>query len=180
MSTLAAGKLRVFAVAGTAALGIDQFAKAWFFAQPPSVPGSPVLSLFGENLSVMPRQSSEFAFGLLKDWPPAGQDAFLVLVALIFAGLVVSFYRGLGSAEHMNAFALGLLVGGGLGNLADWWFRGAGLALFRLGGGPEGSALFFSPADGFVLFGLVLLGAELLVAEGAARAKTHAPIETED
>lgn len=180
MSGLSAGKLRIFAVAGTAALGMDQFAKAWFSARPSAIPGSPGFSFFGENLSVMPRQSSEIAFGLLRDWPSAGQDAFFVLVALVLAGLVLSFYRGLGSGEYVNAFALGLLVGGGLGNLADWWFRGAGLAIFRLGGGPEGSALFFSPGDGFILTGLVLLGVELLVAEGAARAKTHASIETED
>jgi signal peptidase II len=164
--------LRWLISAGLLAFLFDQFTKAFLLAHFFRDPAVPVLSLFGGRLSFIPTQSLTLAFGLTGEWPRSGQMAFLGLIALLILGVGVALYRGLSRGEWVNALALGLVLGGGAGNLTDELFRGAVIEIMQFGGTDPSAWTRFNFADGFILMGLVVLVVELLVAEGASRVGT--------
>lgn len=149
---------------------IDQLSKAFLLAHHANDPAAPILSFFGGKLSFIPTQSLTLAFGLTGGWPRPGQIAFLGLLVLLIAGVGFALYRGLARGEWVNALALGFVLGGGAGNLADELFRGAVIEIMQVAGGDPEPWSRFNFADGFILIGLIVLVVELLVAEGASRA----------
>lgn len=149
---------------------VDQLSKAFLLAHFAHDPAAPILSFFGGQLSFIPTQSLTLAFGLTGEWPRPGQIAFLCLLGLLIAGVGFVLYRGLARGEWVNALALGLVLGGGVGNLADELFRGAVIEIMQVGGGDPEPWSRFNFADGSILIGLLVLVVELLVAEGASRA----------
>ena len=175
MSERVPRKLRAFVLAGTCALAMDQLSKQWLLGRASEDPNAAVFSFFGGTLSVALQESAHFAFGLLTSGSSLGRGIVLGVVALVLVGVAVSLYRGLGFRDRANALALGLVVGGGLGNLVDGGFRGAGLAIFVLDAGTAGRSWSLNLGDVFILAGIALLGVELLVAEGAARARSALP-----
>jgi lipoprotein signal peptidase len=162
-------KLRWLFVGGSFVVLLDQLAKRGKLASLGADPGVPIFTFWDERLSFIPTQSFTLVSGLLAGWPRPGQ---IVLVGFIAAGVAVlasAFYRGLAPGESMNAFALGLVVGGVVGNLADVFLHGGAVEVLGAAGVDPG--LRFNFADGFIALGLVILVVELLVAEGALRAR---------
>jgi signal peptidase II len=115
-------------------------------------------------------RNSGAAFGLFADAPQAVRLPFFISVALIAVGIIISFYRKLSPGDRLAALALGLILGGALGNLSDRIFRQEVVDFlhFRLWRGyawPD-----FNVADSAIVVGVGLLVLELLASEGEQRA----------
>jgi signal peptidase II len=169
---LSANSWRLFAAA-LLALVLDQGSKGWLLAHPLPEGGARTFSFFGKSLSLIPTENLTLVFGLLADWPNAAQTAFLVFAGLLLLVVALAFFHSLGPGEGANVVALGLLLGGGMGNLMDWGFHGAFIEIAHFRGFDASSSSNFNVADVCIGAGIVLLMVELLVAEGASRAGEH-------
>ena len=89
----------------------DQLTKAWLVSVLP-VPGDR-LSLVGDYARLVHSQNSGALFGLFKD-----QALLFGLVSIGVVGLIV-WYHGSSGRNTLLSLALGLLLGGALGNLID-------------------------------------------------------------
>jgi len=117
------------------------------------------------------------AFGLFASAPKTPRLAFFIGVAIVAIGIIVSFYRQLSPGDRLASLALGLILGGALGNLVDRIFRHEVVDFlhFRLWRGyswPD-----FNFADTSIVIGVFLLVLELLAIEGEQRA-TEDPDES--
>jgi signal peptidase II len=109
------------------------------------------------------------AFGLFSDAPQVYRLSFFISVSLIAVGIIVSFFRKLSPGDRLAALALGLILGGAIGNLIDRIFRQEVVDFlhFRLWRGyswPD-----FNVADSAIVVGVGLLVLELLASEGEER-----------
>ncbi len=110
------------------------------------------------------------AFSLFADGPEPFRRIFFLVASALAVVLVISFYRRLAPGERFPALALGMILGGAVGNLTDRVFR-AGEVVdflhFRLWSGytwPD-----FNVADSAIVVGVLLLVLELLATEGESR-----------
>ena len=103
-----------------------------------------------------------------------GVSGVLAVVAAGLCGGVLD-HRHLRASTRLNGVALGLVLGGGMGNLWDRMVRGEVIDFlhFKLWG--PWSFPDFNLADVFIVSGVGLLMIELLVSEGLARAEAIAP-----
>jgi len=112
------------------------------------------------------------AFGLFADAPQQYRLIFFVSVSLIAVGIIIAFYRKLSPGDRLAALALGLILGGAVGNLVDRIFRQEVIDFlhFRLWRGyswPD-----FNVADSAIVVGVGLLILDLLASEGEQRASS--------
>ncbi len=110
------------------------------------------------------------AFGLFADAPQVYRLGFFISVSLVAVGIIITFYRKLSPGDRLAALALGLILGGAIGNLIDRIFRQEVVDFlhFRLWRGyswPD-----FNVADSAIVVGVALLVLELLASEGEQRA----------
>ena len=110
------------------------------------------------------------AFGLFQDVPPAISQKFFVGVTVVAIAIILQFFRKLAPGERLSAVALGLILGGAVGNLIDRVCLGEVVDFlhFVLWGGyvwPD-----FNLADTWIVVGVSLLVIELLASEGEERA----------
>ena len=110
------------------------------------------------------------AFGLFADGDPQVRMWLFIGVSIVAVGIVFSFFRQLAPGDRLSALALGLILGGAVGNLGDRVVRGEVVDFlhFRLWRGyawPD-----FNLADTFIVVGVGLLVLELLATEGESRA----------
>ncbi len=113
------------------------------------------------------------AFGLFSDAPQLSRMIFFISVSLIAVGIIISFYRKLSPGDRLAALALGLILGGAIGNLIDRIFRQEVIDFlhFRLWRGyswPD-----FNVADSAIVVGVGLLLLELLASEGEQRVSAN-------
>jgi len=163
-------KLRTLLLTLGCVVPLDQATKAWVATHVP--PGSmatsiPVIDGF---FYITHARNPGAAFGLLVDWRAEWRLLVFIGVATVAAIVILSFYRSLAPGERFNAMALGLILGGSLGNLIDRVVRGEVIDFlhFRLWGGltwPD-----FNVADSCIVMGVGGLIIELLASEGASRA----------
>ncbi len=111
------------------------------------------------------------AFGLFSDAPQVYRLTFFISVSLIAVMIITAFYRKLAPGDRLAALALGLILGGAVGNLVDRIFRQEVVDFlhFRLWRGyswPD-----FNVADSAIVVGVGLLVVELLASEGEQRAR---------
>jgi signal peptidase II len=110
------------------------------------------------------------AFGLFASAPKVPRLVFFIGVSIVAVGIIISFYRKLSPGDRLASLALGLILGGAMGNLADRIFRQEVVDFlhFRLWRGyswPD-----FNVADTAIVIGVGLLVLELLATEGEQRA----------
>ena len=111
------------------------------------------------------------AFGLFAGAPVGIRLGFFVGISLVAVVIIVSFFRKLAPGDRLAALALGLVLGGAVGNLIDRIVRGEVVDFlhFRLWGGyswPD-----FNFADSSIVVGVAILVLELLASEGESRAR---------
>ena len=109
------------------------------------------------------------AFGLFSDAPQLYRMIFFISVSLVAVGIIVAFYRNLSPGDRLAALALGLILGGAVGNLIDRIFRQEVIDFlhFRIWRGyswPD-----FNVADSAIVVGVGFLVLELLASEGEQR-----------
>lgn len=96
---------------------VDQLTKWWALEALRDAP----IQVIGEFFELSLTRNSGAAFNLLQ-----GAGSILALLAVI---VVVVIVFAVGSArDRLSTFALGLVLGGAVGNLLDRLFRGEGLA----------------------------------------------------
>jgi signal peptidase II len=111
------------------------------------------------------------AFGLFKDL-----GAVFIVVPLIISGVILYYVRRLRADQKFMALALGLTLGGALGNLIDRVRLGHVIDYFDIGVGTLRNASNF--ADWSIVLGVILLGVATLL-EDRKRKKDPAPAASE-
>ena len=160
-------KARLFVGASTVALVIDVLTKIWVDTHMSFADRIEVIAGFFYITHVRNRGA---AFGLLADAPEAVRVFLFIGVTIVAIGLILSFYRRLAPGDRLAALALGLILGGAVGNLIDRVFRGGEVVDFLhfiLWSGyvwPD-----FNFADTWIVTGVGLLVLELLASEGETR-----------
>jgi len=100
----------VFLVTAGLVVILDQLTKAWLVA---NVSPGDVVTVVGEYLRLVLHQNSGALFGLFRD------NALLFgIVSLGVVGLIVGYHARAGRSLYLS-IALGLLLGGAIGNLID-------------------------------------------------------------
>jgi signal peptidase II len=98
-----------FGIAGTVVV-LDQLAKSWLVAN--VTPGE-VVEVVGDWIRLVFSQNSGALFGLFRD-----NAVLFGLVSLGVIGLIVAYHGRSGRSLYLS-IALGLLLGGAVGNLVD-------------------------------------------------------------
>ncbi len=110
------------------------------------------------------------AFGLFSDAPQLLRLTFFISVSLVAVGIIISFFRKLSPGDRLAALALGLILGGALGNLVDRVFRQEVVDFLHFRLWRDYSWPDFNIADTTIVIGVALLVLELLASEGEKRA----------
>ncbi len=109
------------------------------------------------------------AFGLFSDAPQLYRLTFFISVSLIAVWIIIAFYRKLSPGDRLAALALGLILGGAVGNLIDRFFRRDVIVFLHVRLWRGGSWPDFNVADSAIVVGVGLLVLELLASEGEQR-----------
>ncbi len=160
-------KLRILIVTLLVTIPLDQASKIWIDSELTYADRIPVLEGFFYITHV---RNPGAAFGLFNDGPPLLRMTLFVGVSIVAILIVLSFFRRLAPGEKLSSLALGLILGGAVGNLIDRVTRGEVVDFlhFRLWHGyswPD-----FNFADTFIVVGVALLVLELLATEGEGAA----------
>jgi signal peptidase II len=134
-------------------LVLDQLTKAWLTSN--LSPGE-VMSVIGDYVRLVYSQNSGALFGLFRD------NALLFgIVSIVVIGLIVAYQRQVGSSLYLS-IALGLLLGGALGNVTDRLRLGYVVDFVDIGIGAL-RWYTFNVADAAISLSIVLLiGAALI------------------
>jgi signal peptidase II len=159
-------KTRIFAVAALVSALLDQATKLTVAARLDFSDRIPVIDGFFYLTNV---RNPGAAFGLFADSEPFIRITLFIGITLVAIAMIVSFQRKLAPGDRFSALALGLILGGAVGNLIDRVFRGEVVDFlhFRLWGGYQWPD--FNLADSFIVVGVAFLVIELLAVEGEAR-----------
>jgi signal peptidase II len=101
----------IFAVIAIAVVVIDQLTKAWLVAN--VAPGDQPMAVIGDLLRFVHGQNSGMLFGMLPQSAP-----IFAVVSIGVTGLIVVYHARAGRGI-VTTIALGLLLGGAIGNLLD-------------------------------------------------------------
>ena len=110
------------------------------------------IEVLGAILALEYVENTGAAFGALR-----GQGGLLSALALLTVGALIAYYRTLATPSRPITLALGLLLGGAMGNLADRLRLGYVVDFVAVGVWPK-----FNLADAAITVGVVLLGWHLL------------------
>ncbi len=89
---------------------VDQLTKSWIAAT--LAPGAS-MSVVGDSLRLVNGQNNGALFGLFRD-----NAAIFGLISIVVVGLIVAYHARAGRNPYLSV-ALGLLLGGALGNMTD-------------------------------------------------------------
>jgi signal peptidase II len=110
------------------------------------------------------------AFGLFSDGDPQTRMFVFIAISIAAVLIILSFFRQLAPGDRLSALALGLILGGAVGNLIDRIFRGEVVDFLHFKIWRGYSWPDFNFADSFIVVGVGLLVLELLASEGEDRA----------
>lgn len=163
-------KLRVLLTTLLLAISSDQLTKAWVSANVPIGSPSEQIPLIDGFFYISHVRNPGAAFGLLLDWSWEARLFTFVMVAALAVMVSLSFFRGLAPGDRFNALALGLIMGGALGNLIDRVVRSEVVDFLHVRLWGQYAWPDFNLGDTFIVVGVGTLMLELLAAEGASRA----------
>ncbi len=160
-------KTRFFAVSFVLALVLDQLTKLWIVRNLSRTDSIPIIDGFFTLTHV---RNPGAAFGLFTGLDDGIRVPLFLVVSIAAVILVLRFQRSLEPGDRLSAMALGLILGGAVGNLIDRLRYGEVIDFlhFRLWRGyawPD-----FNLADSFIVVGVALLVIELVAGEGERRA----------
>lgn len=166
MSGIVTPKLKVFVPAALLAFATDQLTKLWIVE---NLSQASRIDVIDGLFAITHVRNPGAAFGLLQNLPEPVRMPFFLVVSGIAVALVASFYRSLPPWDRLSATALGLILGGAVGNLVDRVARGEVVDFlhFRIWG--DFSWPDFNLADSWIVVGVGLLLVELLASESEKR-----------
>ena len=135
-----------FGIAGTVVV-LDQVTKAWLVA---NVSPGDVVEVLGDWVRLIFSQNSGALFGLFRD-----NAVLFGLVSLGVIGLIVAYHGRSGRSVYMS-IALGLLLGGAVGNLIDRLRLGYVVDFIDIGIG-DWRFYTFNVADSAISLSILLL-----------------------
>lgn len=156
-------------------VALDQWTKNLIEARIPLWQGYPPFPNLAQYFNLVHYQNSGAAFGLLR-----GQASLFIVVAAVVVVIIVVYSRYLAHENWWMRIALGLMLGGAMGNLVDRLTQAGHVTDFLLFSIPIGGRLYQWPAwnvaDASVVVGTILLAILLLRTEATgpetAEAKT--------
>ncbi len=162
-------KLRILVGALLITIPVDQLTKLWIDANLTYADRIPVIEGFFYLTHV---RNPGAAFGLFTEGSAGVRLTIFIGISVVAIFIVLSFFRKLAPGEKLSALALGLILGGAIGNLIDRIARGEVVDFlhFRLWNGyswPD-----FNFADSFIVVGVGFLVLELLASEGETRTES--------
>jgi signal peptidase II len=107
------------------------------------------------------------AFGLFKDLGPV-----FIVIALIVVGVIVVYSRRLRNDQWLTCLALGLMLGGALGNVIDRLRLGHVIDFIDVGVGPT-RWYTSNLADVSIVLGVILLGVATFIDERHERKRSR-------
>jgi len=158
-------KLRLFLGAFAVSLILDQLTKRWIIQ---TLDFSDRISVIEGFFYLTHVRNPGAAFSLFATAPAEIREPFFIIVTLIAIGLIISFLRKLSPGEKLSALALGLILGGAVGNLIDRLEHGEVVDFLHIRLWAGYSWPDFNLADSFIVVGVALLIIELFVTEGEA------------
>jgi len=105
-------KLGTFLIAASLVVPLDQLTKAWVIREIQYGGEIPVIDGF---FSITHVQNSGIVFGLFQD----GYIWLFLLLTLLAIGLIAVFFRQLDASDRLAGAALGMILGGAIGNGID-------------------------------------------------------------
>ncbi len=151
--------------AGT--LGLDQLLKRHVME---NLEVGERVRLLGDALALTHVPSVGGAFGAFQSWLPGAQRIGFTVIALCAIGVILSYFRALGSWERGTAAGLGVMLGGIASHVLDRIRFGSGLDSIHIGPTHSNAVPDFSLADIAIVLGVATLVVELLATEMAGRA----------
>ena len=158
-----AAKSRFFFVAFAISLALDQISKTWIVE---TLTFSDRVSVIEGFFYLTHVRNPGAAFSLFADAPVEIRAPFFIGTTLIAIGMILSFFRKLSPGDRLSALALGLILGGAVGNLLDRLIYGAVVDFLRLQLWVGYSWPDFNVADSSIVIGVALLVLELFAREG--------------
>jgi len=151
-------KLRVFLVALSVALPLDQLTKYWITSHFYYGQTVPVIAGFFDLTHV---RNPGGAFSFFASGSFEQRMFFFIGTGLLAIALLIVFYRRLEPQARLSALALGSILGGALGNLIDRVAYGEVIDFldFHLWGGYTWPT--FNLADSFIVVGVAILMLEI-------------------
>lgn len=151
-----AGPLRwiVPAAIGLAVLAADQLTKLWIIAALGPEPRVRSIPLAGDWLALVYGRNTGVAFGLFQNMPAL----FAVTSILITLGAAYAYAVHLPNRVPWVQVAMGLVLGGAVGNIADRLRLGYVVDFISVGWWPV-----FNVADSAITVGVTMLGAYLIL-----------------
>jgi signal peptidase II len=138
--------LLFFGLAATVVV-VDQLSKAWLVS---TVQPGEVVQVIGEYLRLIYSQNSGALFGLFRD-----QAILFGIVSIGVVALIV-WYHGISGRNSWLTLALGLLLGGAIGNMLDRFRYGYVVDWVDLGIG-DWRFYTFNVADSMITLSILLL-----------------------
>ncbi|MCX7854990.1 MAG: signal peptidase II [Anaerolineae bacterium] len=154
-----------------AVLALDQLTKSWVVAHMSLGESREVASWLAPLFSLTYVTNTGIVFGLFQ-----GMGDVLLIVVFIAIGAIFLYYRHLPSGPIPLHIALGLQLGGALGNLVDRLTRGAVVDFIDLNFWPLHHWPIFNLADASIVTGVILLLLVMLTERD--RQPTSAPEES--
>jgi signal peptidase II len=165
----------LFSIALVFVLFIDQAAKAWVVRNMALEETLEILPGLSPYLQLTRSANTGAAFGILPDSGPL----FLILPIVIVAGMLFVMVRHVAARDILLPVALGLVVGGALGNLIDrfQYEHVVDFVHFRLPGVISNVSNF---ADHAIVIGVVLLIIDSLLRDWRAKRADSPASESPD
>jgi signal peptidase II len=141
-------------------LALDQVTKGWIVAHMTLGQSRDLTSWLAPVFRLTYITNTGVAFGLFQ-----GLGDFFIVVDLVVVVALMIYNHWLPSGNWLMRLALGLQMGGALGNVADRIFRGAVVDFLDLNFWPLKSWPVGNVADVSIVAGVVLLGIMILLEE---------------
>jgi signal peptidase II len=140
-------------ILGLLIVGCDQLSKAWIVARLGPEPLTDSISLGPNWLNLVYTQNTGVAFGLFQDMP----ELFTVTSILIIAGAIYAYAVYLPNQIRWVQVSMGLILGGGIGNIVDRLRLGSVVDFISVGWWPV-----FNVADSGITVGVTALAGYLI------------------
>ncbi len=139
----------------------DQLTKSWVVMNMERGQSLDLMSWLAPVLRLTYVANTGVVFGLFQGW-----GDFFLIVAVVVVALLLVYYRHLPDGHILLRLALGLQLGGAMGNLVDRIVRGAVVDFIDLNFWPMHEWPIFNLADASIVAGVGLLALMMLWDQG--------------
>lgn len=115
-------KLRITLITAFCILLLDQVTKALIVAY---LPQGGLVTVLPGIFDIVHGRNTGAAFGMLHNWNSTLKNGLFYVIAILALVFLLHYVKTLSEKERWSLAALGLILGGALGNITDRIFRGS-------------------------------------------------------